>query len=119
MNNNIDDFSNKTKYLNLNLRNNLIINKKNKEIDKLDENLNDKKNKVNDNTNDKLNNTNDKLNNNTNKYNCKKCNLNFSDYMSLEKHNWSRHPSNEYENYHASITDWSNLPMAYRDDPYY
>ena len=39
--------------------------------------------------------------------------------MSLEKHNWSRHPTNEYENYHASITDWSNLPMAYRDDPYY
>ena len=112
MNNNIEDLSNKTKYLNLNLRNNIIINKKNKEIDKLDENLNDKKNKV-------IENSNDKLNYKTNKYNCKKCNLNFSDYMSLEKHNWSRHPTNEYENYHASITDWSNLPMAYRDDPYY
>ena len=50
---------------------------------------------------------------------CNKCKLVFNDKISLEKHNWSKHPSNEYELHHSKITNWSNLPLAYRDDPYY
>ena len=52
-------------------------------------------------------------------YNCDKCSLIFEDYSQYEKHKWNKHPSNEYENTWAQIKDWSNLPLAYRDDPYY
>lgn len=105
----MQDLSDKAKYLNLNLKNNIIINKKNKEIDILDNQLNELSS----------NKSNEKINDKTNKFICNKCNLNFGDKLSLEKHNWSKHPTNEYETYHSNITDWSNLPMAYRDDPYY
>ena len=50
---------------------------------------------------------------------CNKCKLEFDDYNSLEKHKWTAHPTNNYEYHWSKITDWSQYPMSYRDDPYY
>ena len=50
---------------------------------------------------------------------CKTCGLTFTDEASLNKHKWSKHYLDEYQYYHSRITDWSNLPLAYKDDPYY
>jgi hypothetical protein len=63
---------------------------------------------------------------------CNKCKITFNDKLQLEKHNWSEHPSNKFEE------SWSKLyksnqfnklnqskhfeiitNLNYQDDPYY
>ena len=64
--------------------------------------------------------TNIKNNINIKKFICNKCSLEFNDDMSLRNHQSYNHPVDDYEyTWREAIRNNENIPLAYRDDPYY
>jgi len=56
-------------------------------------------------------------------YKCDTCNYLVNDAMSLQKHRWLKHPSNEYEKkwsdlYYSGELFSGKYTMSYQDDPY-
>ena len=61
-----------------------------------------------------------KTNTNNKKFICNKCSLEFNDNMSLRNHKSYNHPVDDYEyTWREAIRNNENIPLAYRDDPYY
>ena len=64
--------------------------------------------------------TNKKNNINNKKFICNKCSVEFNDDMSLRNHKSYNHPVDDYEyTWREAIRNNENIPLAYRDDPYY
>ena len=69
---------------------------------------------------EKTNTKQNKMNTNNKKFICNKCSLEFNDDMSLRNHKSYNHPIDDYEyTWREAIRNNENIPLAYRDDPYY
>lgn len=55
-------------------------------------------------------------------FTCDKCVYLTNDKMSMEKHCWSKHPTDNFQKYWSEkrkSDDFWKLNMGYQDDPYY